>query len=98
MIRQAAVVHRRPFFYVNQVGGNDEIVFDGHSIGIAADGRELVRAREFDEDFVVCDVAVGPSAPAAPGPRQARAGPSVEEAAYRALVLGLRRLHPQVRV
>jgi NAD+ synthase (glutamine-hydrolysing) len=88
MIRQAAVVHRRPFFYVNQVGGNDDIVFDGHSIGIAADGTELVRARDFDEDFVVCDVAIGnDAAPAAPVLRPVSA--SVEEAAYRALVLGL---------
>src|SRR5262245_52342400 len=34
MIRQNAVKHGRYFFYVNQVGGNDELIFDGHSIGI----------------------------------------------------------------
>ena len=58
MIRQAAVTHQRYFLYVNQVGGNDEIVFDGHSIGVAPDGREIVRAAEFGEDFIVCDVPV----------------------------------------
>jgi NAD+ synthetase len=85
------VTYGRYFFYLNQVGGNDEIVFDGHSIGIAPDGREIVRARDFDEDFLVCDVPVGPraSAAAAPDPIVRPVSASPEEAAYRALVLGL---------
>jgi NAD+ synthetase len=93
MVRQAAVTYGRYFFYLNQVGGNDEIVFDGHSIGIAPDGREIVRARDFDEDFLVCDVPVGPRASAraapAPEPIVRPVSTSPEEAAYRALVLGL---------
>jgi len=90
MIRQAAVTHGRYFFYVNQVGGNDEIVFDGHSIGVTPDGREIVRAAEFDEDFVVCDVPVEPAATlreSTPVLRTVTTSP--EAAAYRALVLGL---------
>ena len=43
MIREEAMRHRVPFLYVNQVGGNDELVFDGHSIGIDASGHEFVR-------------------------------------------------------
>jgi NAD+ synthase (glutamine-hydrolysing) len=82
LIRQEAVTHERPFYYVNQVGGNDDIVFDGHSIGIAADGTQVVRAAEFAEDFVVCDVPATASLL-----RDVSA--SIEEAAYRALVLGL---------
>ena len=95
MIRQNAVRHRRPFFYVNQVGGNDEIVFDGHSIGIDRDGQDLVRLRDFEEDFVICDVPVddrSDEAPAAGGHGAAvlrDVSGSTEEAAYRALVLGL---------
>jgi NAD+ synthetase len=90
MIRQAAATHHRYFFYVNQVGGNDEIVFDGHSIGVAPDGREIVRAAEFDEDFIVCDVPVeagGGTRESAPVIRPVST--SSEEAAYRALVVGL---------
>jgi len=94
MIRQEAMKHRRHFFYVNQVGGNDELIFDGHSIGIDPDGGEIVRAREFDEDFILYDVPVA-------GGGQARAAAhaepvlrptsqTVEALAYEALVLGLR--------
>ncbi len=38
MIRQHAARHRVPFLYLNQVGGNDELIFDGHSLGFDADG------------------------------------------------------------
>ncbi|MEO7191967.1 MAG: NAD+ synthase [Vicinamibacterales bacterium] len=90
MIRQNAMRHRRHFFYVNQVGGNDEIVFDGHSIGIDPDGHEVMRLAEFDEDFAVCDVPVGPRSAAAPvAPVLRPSTESREEAAYGALVLGL---------
>lgn len=90
MIRQAAVAHGRYFFYVNQVGGNDEIVFDGHSIGVAPDGREIVRAAEFDEDFIVCDVPVEAGVEARESAPVVRAvSTSAEAAAYRALVTGL---------
>jgi NAD+ synthetase len=90
MIRQEAVKSGRYFFYVNQVGGNDELVFDGHSIGIDPEGREVVRAREFDEDFIVYDVPLSDEdAPPQPPIIRDVSG-SDEEAAYRALVLGLR--------
>jgi NAD+ synthase (glutamine-hydrolysing) len=87
MIRLEGKKYGRYFFYVNQVGGNDELVFDGHSIGIAPDGSEVVRARDFAEDFVVYDV---PAAGAAGTSVLRDVSASDEEAAYRALVLGLR--------
>ena len=40
----------------NMVGGQDELVFDGHSVVIDADGHTLARGAQFDEDLVVCDV------------------------------------------
>jgi NAD+ synthase (glutamine-hydrolysing) len=40
----------------NTVGGQDELVFDGHSVVIAPDGETLARARQFQEDLVVCDL------------------------------------------
>ncbi len=44
--------------YVNQVGGQDEIVFDGGSLLYDPQGRLLARARAFEEEMVVMDVAV----------------------------------------
>jgi NAD+ synthase (glutamine-hydrolysing) len=91
MIRQEALKHGRYFFYLNQVGGNDELVFDGHSIGVDPEGREAVRARDFDEDFLIYDVPLAnePLRPAPPAILR-DVSQSDEEAAYGALVLGLR--------
>ncbi len=46
--------------YVNQVGGQDELVFDGCSLAFDAEGRLLARGRQFVEDLVVVDVPVPP--------------------------------------
>jgi NAD+ synthetase len=59
MLRDAAVRFGRPVVFVNQVGGNDELIFDGHSLACAADGALLARAREFEADLVVADLGAG---------------------------------------
>jgi NAD+ synthetase len=59
MLQNAALRHGRPLVFVNQVGGNDELIFDGHSLAFAADGALLARAREFEEDLVVVDPGTG---------------------------------------
>ncbi len=41
--------------YVNLVGGQDELVFDGRSLVVAADGRLLAAGSSFQEDFIVLD-------------------------------------------
>jgi NAD+ synthase (glutamine-hydrolysing) len=46
--------------YVNQVGGQDELIFDGASMLFDTDGELLVRAAQFKEQTVVCDVEVMP--------------------------------------
>ncbi|MGI9613620.1 MAG: NAD+ synthase [Acidimicrobiales bacterium] len=46
--------------YVNQVGGQDELVFDGGSVILDAEGHVVTRAKLFEEDVVVCDVDVPP--------------------------------------
>jgi NAD+ synthase (glutamine-hydrolysing) len=86
LIRQEGIKHGRFFFYLNQVGGNDDLVFDGHSIGIDPSGREVVRARDFAEDFIVYDLPSG-DRPEPPSVVREVSG-SDEEMAYRALVLG----------
>jgi NAD+ synthase (glutamine-hydrolysing) len=42
--------------YVNMVGGQDELVFDGDSIIVAADGTVIARSPQFDEDLLVVDL------------------------------------------
>ena len=59
MIRQEALKNARPFVYVNQVGGNDELVFDGHSLVLDSRGLVVLRGRDFEEDFLICDLPVG---------------------------------------
>jgi NAD+ synthase/NAD+ synthase (glutamine-hydrolysing) len=73
--------HRVHVVYVNQVGGNDDLVFDGRSVVIAPDGTVHARARAFAPDVLVVDLddARGPVAPQPATP---------EEEIYRALVIG----------
>src|SRR5438445_4194429 len=59
MLRALARSHRRPVVYVNQVGGDDTLVFDGSSIALAADGRIAAQARAFEEDVVIFDTLTG---------------------------------------
>jgi NAD+ synthase (glutamine-hydrolysing) len=71
--------------YVNTVGGQDELVFDGGSMVMAPDGRVAQRASMFDEDLLVVDITPE-GALADPRP----AWPTGPEEVYRALVVGLR--------
>jgi NAD+ synthase (glutamine-hydrolysing) len=47
--------------YVNMVGGQDELVFDGGSLVVSPDGEVLARLPQFDEAFTVVDVPPGKS-------------------------------------
>jgi NAD+ synthase (glutamine-hydrolysing) len=42
--------------YVNTVGGQDELVFDGHSIVLDQDGKVIARGKQFQEDMIVVDL------------------------------------------
>jgi NAD+ synthetase len=88
LVTQEAIKHGRYFLYVNQVGGNDELVFDGHSIGIAPDGTTILRGAEFGEDVITIDIPL--SAGQQPQPVIRPVAQSDEESAFRALVLGLK--------
>ena len=45
-----------PVVYVNQVGGQDELIFDGGSMVIAADGNVLSNAPQFEETVIIADI------------------------------------------
>jgi NAD+ synthase (glutamine-hydrolysing) len=69
--------------FCNLVGGQDELVFDGHSLLVGPDGDVLARAAQFEEELLVCEIP-------APGPcRLAEPLTDLAEV-YGALVLGLR--------
>jgi NAD+ synthase (glutamine-hydrolysing) len=55
MFGSMANKYKIPLLNVNQVGGNDSVLFDGISIAFDAQGRVAARARDFEEDMVVFD-------------------------------------------
>ncbi|MDM8007928.1 MAG: NAD+ synthase [Phycisphaerae bacterium] len=75
--------HHLPIIFVNQVGGNDELIFDGASMMIDAQGRVVAQAKAFDEDLLIVDTDM---------PSGARIEPYPDSLAslHDALVLGVR--------
>ena len=83
MLRAIAMEHHVPVVYVNQVGGNDSLIFDGSSVAFMPDGRVAALANSFEEDLVYFDSITGVG--------DIRPQPLDElGAAYHALVVGTR--------
>jgi NAD+ synthase (glutamine-hydrolysing) len=57
LVRRRAAESRAPILYCNQVGGQDELVFDGDSLVVSADGELLARAPQFVEHLLTVDLA-----------------------------------------
>jgi NAD+ synthase (glutamine-hydrolysing) len=83
MFRAMVRRHHAPAIVVNQVGGNDQIVFDGTSFAMDAEGNVIASAASFREDLVMVDLATGEGDEHANFPDEC-------EAVYEALVLGTR--------
>jgi NAD+ synthase/NAD+ synthase (glutamine-hydrolysing) len=81
MLGNMARKHGVPLAYVNQYGGNDDLVFDGRSCAFNAEGAAIARGRAFEADVVLCDLAAGQ---ALPPPDDV----GIESEIWRALVLG----------
>ena len=60
MLREHSKRHGVPIVYVNLVGGQDELVFDGGSTVVSQTGEVLARLPQFTEAFEVVDVPIGP--------------------------------------
>ncbi|MFJ7272937.1 NAD+ synthase [Kitasatospora sp. NPDC098663] len=56
LVRRRAAEAGCPLAYVNMVGGQDELVFDGDSIVVGADGEVLARSPQFEEHLLVLDL------------------------------------------
>ena len=52
----------------NMVGGQDELVFDGHSFVVDAAGRTVARAAQFEEELLLCDLELPVAEPASEAP------------------------------
>ena len=83
MLEAIATKYRVPVAFVNQVGGNDSLVFDGSSLVLGPDGKVVAQAKSFEEDLICFDTEslTGDIHPQDEG---------VEASAYSALVLGTR--------
>jgi len=55
MLKHSAVRFQQPIIYANQVGGNDDLIFDGRSFALNRQGEVMCRARGFDTDLVVVE-------------------------------------------
>ena len=84
MLQRVARDEHVPLVQVNMVGANDELIFDGHSVALNAQGEVLALGASFAEEVLVVDMET-------PSPSPALTLPSnQEEQLFRALVLGVR--------
>jgi NAD+ synthase (glutamine-hydrolysing) len=84
MLQRVARDERVPLVQVNLVGANDELIFDGHSVALNAQGKVLTLGASFAEEVLVVDMAASSPSPALLLPA------NQEEQLFRALVLGVR--------
>ncbi len=83
MLESLSKKYKIPSVYVNQVGSNDDLIFDGGSFALNAKGTVIAQCKDFEEDLVLFDL-------------ETQEGTCHEishtdiEAAFKALVLGIR--------
>lgn len=85
LLKRHAARSHLPMLYVNQVGAQDDLIFDGRSIFMDGKGRILFRAPAFEEGLFFFDWNPGSS----PQPEAELEETSKEEEVYQALVLGI---------
>lgn len=97
MLRHAALRYQKPIIYANQIGANDDLIFDGCSVGFNRRGEVVCRAKAFETDLVVVefDEKLADLQPSAitqgVAPRAIALIPENEdEEIWKALVLGVR--------
>ncbi len=55
MLNHAATSYQKPILYANQVGGNDDLIFDGNSVVFNNAGEIVCRAKSFESDLIVVE-------------------------------------------
>ena len=56
MLRHCALRYQRPVIYANQVGGNDDLLFDGTSVAFNRQGELVCRTRAFQSDLALVEI------------------------------------------
>jgi len=56
LMRGEAMRYHKFVVYVNLIGGNDELIFDGRSVVFSPDGEIIARAKDFEEDLLIVDL------------------------------------------
>jgi len=84
------IENKLPLIYVNQVGGQDELVFDGASFVLAADGDLRAQAPAFEESLIRTNWSQDDDGAWGCAPAQRTVPPEGLDAIYRAMTLGLR--------
>ena len=79
----------KPLVYVNQVGGNDELVFDGNSVAFDASGNVIAQAKDFEEDLLFVDMPMNSADNKISASRIETPSTGIESI-RKALVMGLR--------
>ncbi len=91
MLRHSATRFNQPIIYANQVGGNDDLIFDGNSFALNRTGEVVCRACGFETDLVLVDFDAETGDFASVQPTSVTPLPDCEEAEiWSALVLGVR--------
>ncbi len=83
MLAATARRHRLPLCYVNMVGGNDQLIFEGRSLAFDASGRVVAEGAAFREDVLLVETGAAGRTPPPPEPEEVD---DIREA----LLLGLR--------
>ncbi|HET6422648.1 MAG TPA: NAD+ synthase [Planctomycetaceae bacterium] len=83
LIRRHVAKYQRPFVFVNQVGGNDDLVFDGNSFVMDANGQKVLQLAGFETQLYLLELDILP-------PPLVPTETPVEEQLLDALILGLR--------
>ncbi|MBI2609373.1 MAG: NAD+ synthase [Deltaproteobacteria bacterium] len=55
IFKKDAIQSQKAFIYVNQVGGNDDLIFDGGSFALNKKGKVVAQAKMFEEDLILFD-------------------------------------------
>ncbi|MEM7758389.1 MAG: NAD+ synthase [Cyanobacteria bacterium P01_A01_bin.40] len=86
MLNHAAISYHKPIIYANQIGGNDDLIFDGNSVAFNNAGDIVIHAKAFKTDLVVVEweELVSPSSV------ENKEIEDTNQEIYRALVLGVK--------
>jgi NAD+ synthase (glutamine-hydrolysing) len=86
LLKEKSRKNKVPIFYVNMVGGQDELVFDGQSLAVDSSGNLVAIGKQFNEDLIITDIDLKKGVAEKVKPPQCYK----EQETFNAIVLGIR--------